>query len=47
VQVMQDLRKWPNNLRQRIYDLRHNVDTWEPIPLDKLHIESGEGPHFT
>jgi predicted RNA methylase len=45
VQVMQDLRKWPNNLRQRIYDLHHNVDTWEPIPLDKLHIESENLTH--
>lgn len=45
MQVVQDLRKWPNNLRQRVYDWRHSVDTWEPITLDKLHIESENLTH--
>lgn len=39
------MRKWPNALRQRVYDWHHNVDTWEPITLDKLHIESENLTH--
>ena len=45
MQIKQDLRKWPNSLRQRVYDWHHNVDTWEPITLDKLHIDSENLTH--
>lgn len=45
MQAVQGFRKWPNALRQRVYDWHHNVDTWQPITLDKLHIESENLTH--
>lgn len=40
MQVVQDLENLANGFRQYMYDRHHKVDTREPIPLDKLHIES-------
>jgi tRNA1(Val) A37 N6-methylase TrmN6 len=34
-----------NSLRQRLYDRRHNVETWPPVTLDKLAIDSSNRAH--
>jgi SAM-dependent methyltransferase len=40
MQFVQNLQNLAKDFRQYIYDWHHKVETREPVPLEKLHIES-------